>query len=133
MYINKFQIHQLNNYFREFVVANTNYFHSDQKSDAFYMILKNETIPFNRSWDYLMIVVEIIESKWGEWGRTKIEMHNNVARFELGENKVFQNKGITKLEALYSCCFEALEELWKDKTPPFKYSSHEPFDEIDLA
>ena len=122
----------LNSYFREFVLSHKDFLSDEPEGDAMYKILKYETIAFDRSWAYLMVVVEIIEKKWGIGGYTKIEMHDNCVRFELGEYNIFQDKRWTKREALYSCCFQALEKLWKDREPPFKYSSNETFDDIDL-
>jgi len=120
----------LNKYFREFILANKDYFSENTiESKTITKIAKNESIPFHKSWEYLMVLVQIIEKKWD---LKNIETHDNYVRFSTGEFDGFQDKDSTKIEAFYSCCFKTLEKLWKDQKPPFKYDSQEPFDEFDL-
>ena len=125
------EIKALNNYFREFVLAH-NYcspWSQDSMNRTFEKIQKQKNTPFHSSWDYLMIVVEIIEE---EWGFEKIIIQANWVRFISDKFGTFQDKGSSKIEALYLCCFRILTELWKEQKPPFVYKSHEPFDDIDL-
>lgn len=121
---------QLNKYFREFILEKKDYLRDEEpESKTIKRISKNETIPFHRSWEYLMVLVQIIEKKWD---LKNIETHDNYVRFSTGEFDGFQDKDSTKIDAFYSCCFKALEKLWKDQKPPFNYDSHEPFDKFDL-
>lgn len=125
------EIKTLNKYFREFVIAH-NYSSSwpeDPMNRTVEKIQKHKNIPFHSSWDYLMVVVEIIEQ---EWRFEKIIIQINWVRLISDEFGTFQDKGSNKIEALYLCCFRVLAELWKDQKPPIVYKSHEPFDDIDL-
>lgn len=119
-----------NKYFRDFVLAhkNSNRF-SDHENLIIENIVKETYIPFNQSWDYLMILVQLIEEKWR---LELIETKYNWVRFTINEFSGFQDKGSNKFMALYSCCYITLSNLWKEQKPPFKYHFNEPFDEIDL-
>ena len=120
----------LNKYFREFILANKDCFWDDEpESKTIKKISKKDTIPFHSSWEYLMVLVQIIEKKWD---LENIETHDNYVRFSFGKFDAVQDKGSNKIEAFYLCCFKILEKLWTDQKPPINYCNHEPFDEFDL-
>lgn len=119
-----------NKYFRDFVLEHkdSNIF-SDYENLIIENIVKETYIPFNQSWDYLMILVQLIEEKWR---LELIETEYNWVRFTINKFSGFQDKGSNKFMAFYSCCYITLSNLWKEQKPPFNYHFNEPFDEIDL-
>ncbi len=130
MILNTKEKKALNKYFRDFVIANKDYFYDDDpEKSTVKKIQKHENIPFHKSWEYLMVLIQLIEKKYNI---KNIETQDNYVRFSLGEFDGFQDKGMTKIAAFYSCCFKTLEILWKENKTPFNYNSHEPFDEFDL-
>lgn len=120
----------LNKYFKNFVLAQKDSFYQeDYERITIENIQKNDDIPFHENWDYLMMIVQVIENIWH---LEKIETHDNWVRFSFTDFDTFQDKGRTKIDAFYLCCFRVLEHMWKEQNLPFAYENHEPFDEIDL-
>ncbi len=130
MILNAKEKKALNKYFRDFVLAHKDcLYQEDYEKKTLIKIQKREYIPFDKSWEYLMVVVQMIENKWN---LEKIETNRNWVCFTIDNYDGFGDKGMNKLEAFYLCCFKTLENLWKGQKPPFNYENHEPFDEFDL-
>lgn len=130
MILDEEKIKNLNKYFKDFVLAHKDSFYQEEyERNTVENIQKNDDVPFHNNWNYLMIIVQIIEKKWH---LEKIETHDNWVRFSLTDSDAFQDKGMTKIEAFYLCCFRILEHMWKEQQPPFDLENHEPFDEFDL-
>lgn len=130
MLINTREIKVINKYFRDFTIAHSDFFRNDDyENNLLLKIQKKENIPFHKNWEFIMILVQIIEKKWQ---LEKIETHDNWVRFSFDNGGGIQDKGMTKIEAFYLCCFKIIAKLWKEHKPPFSYQNMEPFDEIDL-
>ncbi len=121
---------EINKYFRDFIITHNDFFSNvNPEKNTVIKIQKRENIPFHNKWEFLMVLVQLIESKWS---LEKIETRDNWVRFSFNNFDGIQDKGMTKIEAFYLCCFKILSRLWKEHKPPFEYENHEPFDEIDL-
>lgn len=130
MLINAKEKKAINKYLREFVIAHNDFFReADFEKNTIIKIQKRENIPFHKNWEYLMVLVQLIENKWK---LEKIETCDNWVKFSSNHFDNIQDKGMTKMEAFYLCCFKTLTKLWKEQKPPLIYENHEPFDEIDL-
>lgn len=129
MFSTKKEITAINSYFKKFLVQ-----HRDEYSDELFKetVAKIESegnTDFLKNWNNLMILLETIERIYDV---KSIITERNYFRIEFHDNQNVQDKGSTKIEALFGCCYQILEKYWKEKAPYFN-RGFEPFDEIDLA
>jgi hypothetical protein len=76
-----------------------------------------------------MLLTETIE---GVFNVRKISLESNYCRFEFHDGYRIQDKAMNKFRALYSCCYQTLDEKWTNhKAPEFDRGS-EPFDLEDI-
>lgn len=125
-----FQNQEINRYFQKFILSSQSYCHIDEPHTNIRKNIEHlHDVPFNSDWNYLMTLVQIIENKYCRMG---FASQDNYFRFELGDYKSIQDKGMTKMDAIYSCCYRTLKEYWKeDIAPPF-HGGAEPFDPNEL-
>lgn len=123
-------IQKINRYFKKFISSNKRsaYFEEPEAT-----IIKNmeqlDEVPFDSDWNYLMTLVQLIESMYCHHGFIS---DRNYFRFDIPKDRSVQDKGPTKMEAIYSCCYQALNENWKEGiAPPFNRGG-EPFDLYDI-
>jgi hypothetical protein len=130
MKTNNIEINEINKYFREFILENRDSFFYDEISKQ--SIKKIESKPdaeFHSNWNFLMLLTEIIESVFNVHG---ISLESNYCRFEFQNGYRIQDKAMNKFGALYSCCYQTLDEKWTNhKAPEFDRGS-EPFDLDEL-
>ena len=124
------EIYEINQYFHKFVSQHKDYFHFDDIAVRIGKQIENiPNVPFDSDWNYLMTLVQLIEEIYCHHGfisdRNYFGFHT-----ETGQN--IQDKGDTKMDAIYSCCHKALKEYWKEETAPLFSRGVEPFDEDDF-
>ncbi|HET9571652.1 MAG TPA: hypothetical protein VFP20_09630 [Bacteroidales bacterium] len=129
---NSVQIQEMNQYFKRFISKNQNSFFlsEDVHRKNVEKIQKLSDVHFESNWNYLMALVQSIENTYS---LTEMRCQNNYCSFEFANNYRIQDKGMTKIEAIYNCCFRTLNELWNEE-PSLNLKSYiEPFDEDDLS
>src|SRR5574344_581279 len=101
----------INQYFREFVLRYKDVVSFEEHS---YKVIKeierNSKTDFHKNWDYLMVLVLIIEHLYSV---SKIITHDNYVGFEFKDDTI-QDKGYTKLDAFYIVCCKTLQQYWAD-------------------
>lgn len=129
--MNTSEIKTVNKYFKKFVIENYNniYFAKKKQQEYVNNILQRKSIHFESDWNYLMTLVEIIEHMFSV---REINIAKNYCCFEFENDIRIQDKGMSKINAIYNCCFQALTELWKEELTPFEQKYVEPFDYVDL-
>lgn len=125
------EIKKANKYLQKFVIEHqNNIFFSDKIQQKYVIsIARGKEVHFDSNWNYLMTLVEIIEQVYSV---REITLQNNYCCFELDNDYRIQDKGFSKLEAIYNCCFRVLKEFWKEEAIPLVQKVIEPFDEEDL-
>ena len=129
MFSTKLEIQKINDYFKTFVLEHRNAVSFDEILNK--NIIKIETtlnVNFHNNWEYLMTLTLIIEKVYNV---QSIVTEDNYFRFELTNDERIQDKGSTKIEALFSCCYQVLEKYNIEKLPYFNRGS-EPFDLEDF-
>lgn len=121
---------EINRYFKIFVTTHISDSYFDEPESTIMGNIKQlDEIPFDSDWNYLMTLVQLIEDLYAHRGFVS---DRNYFRFELGNEEFIQDKGPTKIDAIYSCCLNTLINYWKaENAPPF-YLGCEPFDKDDL-
>ena len=125
------EIKTVNNYFQNFVIANQSDIYFPDKIQQKYVIniAQGKEVHFESNWTYLMALLESIEKIHSIW---EIKIANNYCCFELENGIRIQDKGTSKMNAIYNCCFRILNEFWKEEAIPVEQKFVEPFDEEDL-
>jgi hypothetical protein len=125
------EIKTVNNYFQNFVIEYQSDIYFSDKIQQKYVIniAQGKEVHFDSNWNYLMTLVEIIEQVYSV---REITLQNNYCCFVLDNDCRIQDKGFTKLDAIYNCCFQVLNEYWKEEATPVVQKFVEPFDEEDL-
>jgi len=129
---NSVQIQEINQYFKRFISKNRNGFFlsEDVHFKNVERIQKLSDVHFESNWNYLMALVQSIEDAYS---LTEMRSQNNYCSFEFANHYHIQDKGMTKMDAIYNCCFRTLNELWNEE-PSLNLKIHiEPFDEDDLS
>jgi len=120
---------EINQYFKKFILSHTDYFHSDELDTKIRKKLeKLSNVPFDSDWNYLMYLVQLIENMYSPFGVDGFVSKDNYFRFEFGDGERIQDKGITKMDAIYKCCYRALSAYWKGEVSPSFKLGGEPFD-----
>lgn len=121
---------EINRYFKIFVTTHMSGYYFDEPEAT---IIKNmeqlDEVPFDSDWNFLMTLVQLIEKKYCYQGFVS---DRNYFRFEIEDHRFIQDKGPTKMDAIYSCCLNTLINYWKEEKAPFFYQGGEPFDLDDL-
>ena len=121
------EIYEINQYFHKFVSQHKGYAHFDELALSIgKQIEKIPNVPFDSDWNYLMTLVQLIENVYCNNG---FESRDNYFGFHTENGQNIQDKGETKMDAIYSCCHRALKEYWKEETAPSFSRGVEPFDE----
>lgn len=127
MHSNNSEIKEINLYFKKFV-SQYDDFYFDVQLNATIKKINNETeTDFSENWENLIALMEIIERIYNV---KSIVTENNYFRFEFHDGNI-QDKGVTKIDALYSCCYKTLKKYWSETIPNFNRGL-EPFDLDDL-
>ena len=126
------QIQQVNQYFKRFISNKRNSFFlsEDVHHKNVEKIQKLSDVHFESNWNYLMALVQSIEDAYS---LTVMRCQDNYCSFEFANHYRIQDKGMTKMEAIYNCCFRTLSELWNEEPSLNMKSNIEPFDEDDLS
>jgi len=126
---------EINRYFQKFILLPQNHCHienhcniDEPHANIRKKIEQLHNVPFNSDWNYLMTLVQIIENKFCRMGFVS---EDNYCRFEFGDYKSIQDKGMTKMDAMYSCCYRTLKAYWKEEIAPPFHRGAEPFDPAD--
>ena len=122
------EIYEVNKYFGKFVTQNANSF-DDFVLKIVKQIESNPNPPFDSDWNYLMTLVQLIEEMYCRQGFIS---DRNYFGFHTESGKNIQDKGETKMDAIYSCCHRALKEFWKEDPAPYFPRGCEPFDIDDF-
>lgn len=122
------EIYVINQYFGKFVLQHIGSFDEIALKIA-KQIENNHNAPFDSDWNYLMTLVQLIENRYCTNG---FESADNYFGFHTETCQNIQDKGETKMDAIYSCCHRALKEFWKDEPAPFFPRGCEPFDKEDF-
>lgn len=124
------QATEINKYFREFIIEYRNSFFSDDISKKIIKeIVSNSNVEFDSNWNYLMVLTEIIETVFEI---ESICIEKNYCRFDFSDDRRVQDKAPNKLGAIFSCCFQTLEENWTSRKAPKFSRGVEPFDLDEL-
>lgn len=125
MFATNQELEKINAYFKDFVIENRYCYSFDTVLEENIKKIIDKTQPtFHKSWDELTTLMLIIEEVYNV---KSIITEKNYYRFEFQNNKRIQDKGSTKIDALFSCCYRTLEKYWKTEAPYFNRGV-EPFD-----
>ena len=129
MFSTEEELKAINSYFREFVLLNKNngYFYGPIE-ESLKKIEAEKEIDFNLRWEYLIVLMTIVEKVYDV---KSIITERNYFRFEFHNDQNIQDKGETKIDALFSCCYQTLKKYWNVKAPFFNRGV-EPFDSTDF-
>lgn len=128
MFATQEEIKAVNSYFKEFVLQHNDYFFDEQLDKTIKKIAIEKETNFNENWDSLIALMQIIERVYN---LKSIITENNYYRFEFHKEENIQDKGATKIEALFSCCYQTLRKYW-NKNAPYFNSGVEPIDINDF-
>ena len=123
------EIIEINSYFKNFLMEHIDGFSKESSRETVNGIGNQENIDFSKDWNYLILLMETIEHVYDF---KSIVTEKNYFRFEFHDGENIQDKGSTKIEALYSCIYQTLRKFW-GRNPPNFNRGVEPFDEIDLG
>ena len=125
MFATNQELEKINAYFKDFIIEHKGYTSFDTVLEENIKIIEAKSKPtFHKSFDNLTSLMLIIEKVYNI---ESIITHRNYYRFEFPNNKRIQDKGSTKMDALFSCCYQTLEKYWKTEAPYFNRGV-EPFD-----
>lgn len=118
----------INSYFKEFVLQHSDYFFDELLDKTIKKIESEIETDFCRNWENLIALMQIIERTYN---LKSIITENNYYRFEFHDAENIQDKGATKIDALFSCCYQTLKRYWNENAPYFNRGV-EPFDISDF-
>ena len=124
MFSTQKEIKAINSYFKEFVLQHNDYVFDEQLDKAIKKIECETETDFSENWENLIAVMQIIERVYN---LKSIITENNYYRFEFHKEENIQDKGATKIEALFSCCYQTLRKYWNNNAPCYNRGV-EPFD-----
>jgi CRISPR/Cas system CSM-associated protein Csm2 small subunit len=122
------EIEAINSYFKQFVLQHNDSFFDEVLDKTIKKITNQDKPDFRQNWENLIALMQIIERVYN---LKSIITEDNYYRFEFHNNDNIQDKGVTKIEALYSCCYQTLKKYWNDNAPYFNRGA-EPFDVSDF-
>lgn len=128
MFATQEEIKTINSYFKEFVLQHNDYFFDEQLDKTIKKIATETETDFSENWENLIAVMQIVERVYD---LKSIITENNYCRFEFLNDENIQDKGATKIEALFSCCYQTLKKYWNENAPYFNRGV-EPFDISDF-
>lgn len=128
MFATKEEIKAINSYFKEFVLQHNDYFFDELLDKIIKKIESEIETDFSENWENLIAVMQIIERVYT---LQSIITENNYYRFEFLNSENIQDKGATKIEALFGCCYQTLRKHW-NKNAPYFNRGFEPFDISDF-
>ncbi|MBS1775986.1 MAG: hypothetical protein IPK18_00520 [Sphingobacteriales bacterium] len=122
------EIKAINLYFKEFVLQHNDYFFDKHLEKTIKKIESETETDFSENWENLIALMQIIERTYN---LKAIITENNYYRFEFHNAENIQDKGATKIDALFSCCYQTLRKYWNENAPYFNRGV-EPFDISDF-
>lgn len=127
------EIKAINTYFREFVLQQNDYFFDEILGKTIKKIASDTETEFSQNWENLIALMQIIERVYN---LKSIVTEDNYYRFEFHNDENIQDKGPTKIDALFSCCYQTIKKYWDRKAPyfnrgvePFGVDDFEEFEE----
>jgi hypothetical protein len=123
----KHKLNRLNAYLTEYVKEKGTY-HISMDNIFDELNQENKVINFNSDWNYLMSLLEIIEEN--EPVEKMICDKNYFKLQAIKDDSSVQDKGSTKMEAIFHVCIQFLSTHWK--MAPYNTRTSEPFDKEDL-
>ncbi len=105
-------INETDSYFKRFAIQHKDYLIFDELSEKTIAIIESEIqTNFTSNWRNLIVLMQIIERVYK---LKSIITEENYFRFEFRDDENIQDKGATKIDALYSCCYQTLRKYWKE-------------------
>lgn len=128
MFSTKEEIKAINSYFKDFVLQHNDSFFDEVLDKSIKKIETENETDFSENWENLIVLMQIIERVYN---LKSIITEKNYYRFEFLNSENIQDKGATKIEALFSCCYQTLKKYWNEKAPNYN-NGVEPFDISDF-
>lgn len=134
MFSTKEELNEINSYLKEFILQHKEYSFDELLNKTVKNIESENEIDFSENWENLIALMQIVERVYN---LKSIITESNYYKFEFHNDENIQDKGATKIEALFSCCYQTLKKYWKKDVPTFN-NGVEPFgisdfDELEEA
>lgn len=123
------KIQAVNNYCKEFLLGHKEMMFNYEIEDVIKEMSGKDNLDFTSDWKYLMILVQTLEIVFEI---KSIVIEDNYCRFEFKTLEPIQDKGRTKKQAVFQCCYRALDILWNKPAPVYEFGS-EPFANEELT
>lgn len=124
MIATKDEIKAVNFHFKKFVLEKNHYSSDTELNKLIDKISKDNEADFSKNWENIICLTQMIENVYNV---KSIVTEDNYFRFEFNNNENIQDKGETKIEALFGCCYKTLKKYWNEKAPNLN-NGIEPFD-----
>ncbi len=128
MFSTKEEIKAINSYFKDFVLQHNDSFFDELLDKTIKKIETEYETDFSENWENLTALMQVIERVYN---LKSIITESNYYRFEFLNDENIQDKGATKIEALFSCCYQTLKKYWSENAPNYN-NGVEPFNISDF-